>query len=193
MHIATKREDVRRLANLSAQATAAFFADRAVHGETWRWLRLDKKDGAYGRDGLTAGSLELRGIPLLIAKLTMPPQRMKWLSRIGLHYILASDTRRVVERSASLCLLTGNAEDRTSMVQAGQTLLRIWLIATLHRLTTHPISALLDCPATVNPTLTVFGAAGAKPLSIFRLGATPPVARSPRLPAEELLTKQGGL
>ena len=55
------------------------------------------------------------------------------------------------------------------------------------RLSTHPVSALLDCSTTVTPTVAVFGAEQETPASLFRLGATPAVARAPRLPAEALL------
>ena len=55
-----------------------------------------------------------------------------------------------------------------------------------------PVSALPDCPATVGPALSVFGAEGEVPAALFRLGACPPVARAPRLPIEEMVEPDGG-
>jgi hypothetical protein len=65
--------------------------------------------------------------------------------------------------------------------------MRLWLMAAAAGLSTHPVSALLDCSTTVAPTLAVFGAEQETPAALFRLGPTPAVARAPRLPAEELL------
>jgi hypothetical protein len=188
-HLIADRPRLRRLARLGRRATAAQYADAPVHAELYRWLRLDPADPAYRRDGLTIDCLELRGAALLVARMTLPPTRMRRLTHLGVHHVLALDTQLTVERSASLCLLTvpGAAPGRGDLVRAGRGLLRLWLLATEAGLTTHPVSALLDCAATVAPTLAVFGCAGEYPASVYRMGATPPPARAPRLPAAELL------
>ena len=65
-----------------------------------------------------------------------------------------------------------------------------------HDLTTHPLSALLDCPATLGPTAAAFALGklpsppnegGGHPAAVFRLGFAPPAARAPRLPLDELI------
>ena len=185
--IVTDHRSIHRLASLARRATAAMYADPIVHRELWHWLRLDPRNPAYRRDGLTADCLELRGAALTAARLLLPPRRMRWLVRLGLHHLLALDTQRVVGRSASLCLLTVSSGDRDTLVLAGRTLMRVWLVADAEGLSTHPVSALLDCATTVGPALEVFGASGKTPAAVFRLGACPPVARAPRLPAAELL------
>jgi hypothetical protein len=155
--IATDRPRVHRLAALAGRATAALFADHAVHAELWRWLRLDPTDSAYQRDGLTADCLELTGLPRWLARQTMPPARMRWLSRLGLHHLLASDTARVARKSAAICLLTTPIWDRDALVATGRVLQRLWLLTATAGLTTHPLSALLDCAETAGPTAAVFG------------------------------------
>ncbi len=187
LHLVTDARAIRRLASLSRHATAAQFADGAVQAELWRWLRLDPADPAYERDGLTAGCLNLRGAALAAARLTMPPARMRRLARLRLHHLLALDTQQVVRQSAALCLLTAPSDERDAPVQTGRALLRLWLIAAGAGLTTHPVSALLDCAATVGPAVAAFGAGGEMPAALFRLGFTPPVPRAPRLPIGELL------
>ena len=187
LYVMVEREGMRRLARLARQATASQFADAAIHAELWQWLRLDAKAPAYRRDGLTADCLNLQGINLALARLTLPPTRMRWLRRFGLHHLLACDTQWTVQRSASLCLLTAPSACRTDLLQTGRVLMRLWLMAAAAGLSTHPVSALLDCSTTVTLTLAVFGAERETPASLFRLGATPAVARAPRLPAEELL------
>jgi hypothetical protein len=183
----TDRRAIAHLASLARQATAALYADPTVHEELWRWLRLDPRDPAYRRDGLTADCLELRGLSLVAARLLLPPRRMRRLARLGVHHLLALDTQQVVRRSASLCLLTVASGDRNTLIAAGRTLMRLWLLADGAGSSTHPVSALLDCAAVTGPALAVFDASGAIPAAVFRLGACPPVARAPRLPAAELL------
>jgi hypothetical protein len=186
-HVVTEQRSIRRLAALARRATAEQFADGAVQSELWRWLRLDPTDPAYERDGLTAGCLNLHGATLAAARLTMPPARMRRLARLRLHHLLAIDTQQVVRQSAALCLVTAPSLERDALVETGRVLLRLWLIAAGAGLTTHPVSALLDCAATVGPAVAVFGAVGETPAALFRLGFTPPVHRAPRLPADELL------
>ncbi|MDQ6907345.1 MAG: GNAT family N-acetyltransferase, partial [Chloroflexota bacterium] len=188
--VVTDAKAIRRLAALARRATAAQFADNAVQAELWQWLRLDSADPAYRRDGLTADCLNLSGVTLAVARLTMPPARMRRLARLRLHHLLAMDTQQVVRQSAALCLLAAPSGERDVLVQTGRALLRLWLIAAGAGLTTHPVSALLDCAETVGPAVAAFGATAATPAALFRLGFTPPVARAPRLPVEELLHGQ---
>jgi hypothetical protein len=206
--IVTGQALIQRLAKLAGQATAALFADDAVHTELWRWLRLDPTDPAYQRDGLTADCLELAGPTRWLARQTMPPDRMRRLVRLGLHHLLAADTERVARRSSAICLLTTSTPARADLVETGRVLQRLWLLAATHDLTTHPLSALLDCAETIGPAVAActgganpaptgpVGAGFAPPVlaapatglpaAIFRLGYTRPAARSPRLPLAEL-------
>ncbi|MGI8858361.1 MAG: GNAT family N-acetyltransferase [Thermomicrobiales bacterium] len=187
LHVVTYAKAIRRLAALARRATADQFADDTVQSELWQWLRLDPTDPAYERDGLTADCLNLHGATLAAARLTMPPARMRRLARLQIHHLLAIDTQQVVRRSAALCLLTAPSSERGALVETGRALLRLWLIAAGAGLTTHPVSALLDCAATIDPTVALFGATREPPAALFRLGFTPPVHRAPRLPADELL------
>ncbi len=192
LYIVEDTPRIRQLAALARQATAAQFADAAVQRELWRWLRLDPERPDYRRDGLTADCLNLRGASLAVARLTMPPARMRLLSLLQLHQLLALDAELTLRRSASVLLLTVPMPSprRRDLVAAGRLLQRLWLIAAEADLTTHPFSALLDCAATARLAATVCGASGATeetPVSLYRMGATPPVPRAPRLPMDELV------
>ena len=186
------RPSVRRLASLTGKAGASQFADPEVHAELWRWLRLDPRDPGYFRDGLTAECLNLHGLGLALARESLPPRRMSRLVRLRLHRLLALDGVLLARRSAGLCLLTVPAGAPEELVEAGRLLLRLWLAATRAGFSAHPVSALLDCPATVAPALRVFGAEAEVPAALFRLGACPPVARAPRLPIQEMVEADAG-
>jgi len=192
LYIVEDTPRIRQLAVLARQATAAQFADAAVQRELWRWLRLDPARPDYGRDGLTADCLNLRGAALAVARATMPPARMRLLSLPRLHHLLALDAELTLRRSASVLLLTVPMPSPRGrdLVAAGRLLQRLWLIAAEADLTTHPFSALLDCAATARPAATVCGATGPtgeSPVALYRMGATPPVPRAPRLPMDELV------
>ena len=56
---------------------------------------------------------------------------------------------------------------------------------------THPLSAAVDVAATRPRTLELFGVGpGEHPVNLFRLGYSAPPARSPRLPADEILERE---
>jgi nitroreductase len=182
----TDARSIRRLGRVMRRATAAAYADGAVHEELWRWLRLDPRRPEYRRDGLTAGALDLRALSHLLARVCLPPPRMRLLVRLGLHHALALEAGLTLRRSASLWLLAAPSGGG-DLLHAGRTLQRLWLLATSEGLTTHPASALIDSEAAARDTLMIFGAGGLVPLSVYRMGYSEPVERSPRLPAGDLL------
>lgn len=183
------QEGRKRLSSLAVAATKEQFADSAIHAELWQWLRLDPKDPAYRRDGLTADCLGLTALVRPIARALLHPKRMEWLARHGVHGLLATDTGKVVLHAGALCLLTAPEDSPVAVIQAGRTLLRLWLLAASEGLQTHPVSALLDSQTIRGEACAVFGLpAGQRPLALFRLGRSPAVVpRAPRLPADELL------
>lgn len=183
----TGPELLRRLGRLARTATATGYADPAMHAELWRWLRLDPAE-ATSADGLTAQALELRGASLAIARAALPPDRMRMLARAGAHRLLTMEAEMTVRRSASVWCLTGPPRmRRDAVIEAGRTLLRLWLHAAPADCSTHPISALIDTRRTARPTLACFGLSGT-PLSVFRLGRTERApARSGRLPMQEIV------
>lgn len=193
VHVTQDKEEIQKLARLSRIATADQFANQQVHEELCRWLRLDKHDPAYKRDGLTADCLNLDGTVLDLSKFLMAPATMRVLSMLQLHNLLAMDTQMLVARSQSLVLITTPTKLRSQLVHAGRLLLRIWLNAAGNGYFPHPVSALLDCHKTIWPTAEVFGVKKSAepaehPVAIFRLGAVgADIARAPRLPISELL------
>lgn len=182
--------DLKHLGALSRDATASQLADPAIYDELWNWMRLDKSDPRYHRDGLTADTLNLSDAATLAARTLLKPSFMRGMVKLQLHQFVAMDTESLVRHSASLCLLTTPDLKRNTLLECGRLLLRLWLIAAKAGLTTHPVSALLDCAETIGPTAAAFGATkngSVAPAAVFRLGKTKPVPRAPRLPADELL------
>ena len=103
--------------------------------------------------------------------------------RLGLPALIAASGRHLLGPDGSVLVLTTvPGEDR---VGAGRRLLRAWLMLGRQGLAVHPLSQLVDCPATAERLVERVSGAdeGARPLAVFRVGRplTAPV-RSARLP-----------
>jgi hypothetical protein len=164
-----------------AVADRWLFGTPMVARELRDWLRLHPRHPRYALDGLTDRALVLSRVQarLLGAALRAYPVTR----RLGLPALLAAAGRHLLDPDGSvLVLITVPGEDR---VGAGRRLLRTWLGLARHGLAVHPLSQLVDCPATAQRLAERVGAApdGARPLAVFRVGrplAAP--ARSARLP-----------
>jgi hypothetical protein len=177
------------LVHLPARELAADLAaaDRWMFGtpgsvdELREWLRLRPGHPRYDRDGLTDRALALSRVEarLLDAALSS----LAVTRRLGVPALLAASGRGLLRGDGSVLVLTGRAgEDR---VAAGRRLLRTWLVLARHGLAVHPLSQLLDCPATADRVRQRVrpGGGEVEPLAVFRAGRprTEPV-RSARLP-----------
>jgi hypothetical protein len=171
----------RELAADLAVADRWLFGTPAVARELRDWLRLHPRHPRYALDGLTDRALALSGVEagLLAAALRSLPLTR----RLGLPALLAAGSRGLLRYDGSVLVLTGApGGDR---VAAGRRLLRTWLALARHGLAVHPLSQLVDCPATaarLRDRVRADGG-GAEPLAVFRVGrprAEP--ARSARLP-----------
>jgi hypothetical protein len=150
------------------------FSTPKVALELRAWLRLDPRDPRYHRDGLTDRALTLSRAEarLLAAALHAYPVTR----RLGLAALLAVSGRGLLRYDGSVLVLRAQGEDP---LRAGRRLMRTWLTLARHGLAVHPLSQLIDCPATA-PRLAA--RVGATPLAVFRVGEplTKPV-RSARL------------
>lgn len=145
------------------------------------WIRLNARHPRYDQDGLTDRTLGLSRVEAAIfgAALRAPVRAVLSWTR-AMRLLAASATARplgsVVALTATTPTLPGSPE---AVAEAGQALLRVWLAAADAQWSAHPVSALLDCPA----SLASWPDPGRAPLAIFRLGhATEPAPASSRRP-----------
>jgi hypothetical protein len=164
-----------------AVADRWLFATPVVARELRDWLRLHPRHPRYALDGLTDRALVLSRVQarLLGAALRAYPVTR----RLGLPALLAAAGRHLLGPDGTVLVLTTvPGEDR---VGAGRRLLRTWLMLGRSGLAVHPLSQLVDCPATAERLGQRLSAAdeGARPLAVFRVGRplTAP-AHSARLP-----------
>lgn len=152
----------RDLADDLAAADRWMLGTPKVALELREWLRLDPRDPRYHRDGLSDRALDMSRAEarLLAAALRAYPVTR----RLGLAALLAASGRDLLRYDGSVLVLTGEGEDRLA---AGRRLLRIWLALARHGLAVHPLSQLIDCPATATR---LTNRVGATPLAVFRVG-----------------------
>jgi hypothetical protein len=167
----------RALAGELAAADRWMFGTPKVALELRDWMRLNPRDPRYHQDGLTDRAMVLSRVEarLLAGALAAYPVTR----RLGMAALLAASGRGLLRYDGSVLVLTGDAEDP---VPAGRRLMRTWLTLARHGLAVHPLSQLIDCPATATR---LAARAGATPLAVFRVGR--PLAepvRSARLTEE---------
>ena len=171
----------RALAADLAVADRWMFGTPPVATELREWLRLTPRHPRYAVDGLTDRALELgraEAVLLQGALRAYPVTR-----RLGLGRLLAASGSGLLRYNGTVLVLTAEpaAEpSRDALVEAGRKLLRVWLALARHGLAVHPLSQVIDCPATAGR---LARRVGGTPLAIFRVGrpqSEPP--RSGRLP-----------
>ena len=171
----------RELAADLAAADRWMFGTRGSVDELREWLRLRPDHPRYGCDGLTDRALALSRVEARLLDAAL--RSLAVTRRLGVPALLAASGRGLLRGDGSVLVLTSRAgEDR---VAAGRRLLRTWLALARHGLAVHPLSQLLDCPATADRVRQRVRAGGdeVEPLAVFRAGRprTEP-ARSARLP-----------
>ncbi|MGW3894135.1 hypothetical protein ACWD6L_02965 [Micromonospora profundi] len=143
-------------------------ADRWMFGtppvavELRDWLRLSPRHPRYHLDGLTDRALALSRSEAWALSTALRAYRVT--RRLGLAALLAASGRGLLRYDGSVLVLLADGDDR---IAAGRRLLRTWLTLARHGLAVHPLSQLIDCPATA---ARLAERVGGQPLAVFRVG-----------------------
>ena len=172
----------RELAADLAAADRWMFGTRGSVDELREWLRLRPGHPRYDRDGLTDRALALSRVEARLLDAAL--RSLAVTRRLGVPALLAASGRGLLRGDGSVLVLTGLAGD--DRVATGRRLLRTWLVLARQGFAVHPLSQLLDCPATearLRQRVRAGGGGEVEPLAVFRAGRplTEP-ARSARLP-----------
>ncbi|MCI4065131.1 nitroreductase [Micromonospora sp. R77] len=136
-----------RLAGLLTTADRHLYAEPAVVRELRGWLRLTPAHPRYPADGLTDRCLELSPVEAtgLRAALAAYPV----LRPLGLPRLLAAAAGDPLALGGTVIVLVGPAGlDDAAQVEFGRVLMRTWLTLHAAGLAAHPLSQLIDAPAT---------------------------------------------
>ncbi|MEV4467365.1 nitroreductase [Micromonospora echinofusca] len=156
------------------------YADPAVVRELRSWLRLTPAHPAYHADGLTDRCLGLsaREAAALRGALAAYPV----LRPLGLPRLLAAASGNPLALGGAVLVLVGPpGTDDAGQVEFGRVLTRTWLTLHAAGLAAHPLSQLVDAPATRDALGTLLGVAPQRLLHVARVGRpvgpAPPSAR----------------
>ena len=167
-----------------AEADRWLFGTPAVVRELRSWLRLSPKHPRYHRDGLTDRAMALSRAEAVGLAAMIAPSAYPITSRLGGPALFAAASKGLLRYDGSVLVLVGGATTPESVIEHGRALVRVWLALSDRGLTVHPLSQLLDCPATAAPLAAHLGLApDESPLAVFRAGRpleTP--TRSARIP-----------
>lgn len=198
---------------LRARAATQVFSTPAMAAETLDWLRLDPRDPAYRRDGLTADCLRLPAGSRVLAPLLTgraAPGTARVLARVEpLARRALGAAAGLAARPAAAAVLSGigsavpgggapparlvvtsdapgSGADAAAGIARGRDLLRLWLVLARHGLRVAVHSEIKDCPDTragLRAHLARRGWEG-EPCGVFSAGrSTSAPPRAPRLPA----------
>lgn len=173
------------LRKLLQEADAHQLGDRAAARELRQWLRLTRRElGAD--DGLTAPCMGMSraqayGLASVLARPLDVLRRPLGLASLTAHLATPID----LDRTEVLVLTAPRAAFVASPLSYGRLLMRLWLLLHQAGYATHPLSQLIDVPASCDALATQLGIGSDDcMLSIFRVGR--PAEPSPRSPRRNL-------
>ncbi|MEE6258033.1 nitroreductase family protein [Plantactinospora sonchi] len=169
-----------RWGRLIRAADRHLYADPAVVAELRSWLRLTPGHPDYHADGLTDRCLGLSRAEAtgLRAALAAYPV----LRRVGLPRLLATAAGDPLALGGTVLVLVGpSGMDDVARVGFGRVLMRTWLTLHAAGLAAHPLSQLIDAPATRAALGSLLGVAPDRLLHVARVGRpSGPAPRSAR-------------
>ena len=171
-------------------ATVEGLRDSVFTEELYHWMRFSSRDPRWGRDGLSADCLALSKFEAWSATFALRPAIMKILSALSLTRFFVSE-RDEIKSAARIALV--HQPVGGDAFATGRAWYRFWLALDLVDMGGVPMSALSDSPAHAHELLAVYPLpAGRELVNVMRLGPKPgrAIARSARLPADELLLER---
>jgi hypothetical protein len=146
------------------------------------WLRLSPGHPRYEVDGLSYDCLDLTRVEASAVALLLRPRVYPLVRATRLHTSFSVSTRKLLEHDGSALVLAASSGSPDEILTHGRTLNRIWLSLARRGVYTHPLSQILDCPATERALASLLGtSADRRLLSVFRAGRSELPPRSHRL------------
>lgn len=172
----------RELVDLVREADRHLYESADVVAELRTWLRLGRRDPKFDQDGLSYDCLALTRLEAAVVSLLLRPQVYPLVRRLGLHRTFGAATTKLLDRDGTALVLAGTWDSPAELLEHGRSLYRVWLALGRRGVYTHPLSQILDCPATESELASRVGVEGEhRLLSVFRAGRSEPPARSRRM------------
>ena len=174
--------EAREIAPLFVAADRHLFDTPPVVRELRSWLRLSKRDPNYERDGLSYECLALSRPEAALFGLALRPGVFGVVRALRLHRTFTSSARSVLDVDGSVLVLEAADGPPSELLAHGRSLLRVWLALSARGLYTHPLSQVIDYPATEQELVDRLSLGPERRvLGVFRAGRSDEPARSHRL------------
>jgi hypothetical protein len=173
--------EARDLVDLVEEADRHLYESDDVAAELRAWLRLTPRHPRYAVDGLSYNCLDLSRLQATAVSLLLRRRVLPAVRKVGLHRSFSDSTTKLLEHEGSAFVLVADAGSAQQVLGHGRSLCRVWLALGRHGLHTHPLSQIIDCPATEHELASRVGAPGRRVLSVFRVGRSKRPARSHRM------------
>ena len=161
----------RDLVELVEEADRHLYGSPEIVAELRAWLRLSPRDPRYELDGLSYECLGLSRFEAAAVGLLLRPAPYRVVRSLSLHRRFSASTTSLLEGEGSALVLTAEARSPEHVLAQGRSLCRVWLALGRHGSFTHPLSQILDCPATARKLSSRLGVtAERRVLSVFRAG-----------------------
>jgi hypothetical protein len=172
----------RDLVELVEEADSHLYGSAEIVAELQAWLRLSRREPRYELDGLSYECLDLSRLEAAAVGLLLRPAPYRVARGLGLHRRFGASTASLLKHEGSALALAAAAHAPEDVLGHGRSLCRVWLALARHGVYTHPLSQILDCPATEQKLTSRLGTApGRRVLSVFRAGRSEEPPRSHRL------------
>jgi hypothetical protein len=207
LHLIDDRYQLARFATMIGTSDRVRFLNQTLHREVADELRWSAPTDHGAPDGIDVAALGLEPSGIAALRLLMRPGVSRFLAEHGLGGRLRELQRRAVEAATALGLVTVSGATPLHRVRGGRALQRVWLEATAHRLSVHPVTPLSlfdlieddeDClsPAdrrslrhVAHELAALFAIGDAAPILVVRLhhGSAAAPVRAGRRPIHEVL------
>jgi hypothetical protein len=175
------------MAYVAMQATQKEYEDESIYRDLYSTLRFSEPEAKQKGDGLEVKGLARR----LVTKYLYHWKILPWLNMFGISKTLSLSSKKLLERTPIIGLLTSKEVSNLEYVKGGQIWERIALTACKYGLSTQPVSAPLELPEFDTAVRTLFHTGSEEGLLIlFRLGYGPPARNSQRRNIEQVIVKK---
>jgi hypothetical protein len=171
--------EMTRLIPFVEEANRAQFADPEFVSELMSWIRFSRSETEEKRDGLSARTMGLPGVP-------------RWLGRMLMRTFAgpASEARRqatLLRSSSAALLFVVQCNERPHWVELGRAFQRMALLATTLGVQHAHVNMPCEVQCVRSDMRSALLADTGYPLLLVRLGYAPPIARSLRRPVDSVV------
>ena len=142
IHFLTKREDLKRIAQIVFKADTIRTEHKGLHRHLMEMIRFSLPEANETRNGFYVKNLEAGSAGEIFLKATRKWHVMKWANRLGVGKIVALNAYQGILHSSGVALIVAPGVKQEDFVRGGRALERFWLTLTQMGYQMQPMTAL---------------------------------------------------